>query len=361
MQISPNRLNERLNAHGLEAVYFFHGEEPLQLAECADAVRRRAAEDGIDERIVFNADTGIDWQALLGESNAMSLFATRRLVEIRLGSRKPDKDGIDVLEQLTSAAQSDDVLLISAAKFDARARNAKWFKTLEQHSVCVMTRDLKQNALPAWLNQRARRLGKQLTATAAELIADRVEGNMLAAAQEVEKLCLLVEGREIGESEVISAVSDSARYDVFQLADAVLAGELPRAIRIVRGLREEGTEAVLVNWALGRELRQLAAMGAARSRGKQIDAVMDQFRVWKTRRKFIARALDRFNLDELSALLAYANHTDTVIKGARDGNPWDALELLIINAGGTMKFKGMIPDSVALRSGYKAKRSLDRA
>ena len=342
MQVAADRLNDRLSTHGLDVAYFLHGEEPLQLAECTDAVRRRAVEEGVSERIVFDADTGIDWQAVLGESNAMSLFAERRLVEIRLGSRKPDKTGIGVLEQLTSVTQSADVLLVSAAKFDARARKAKWFKMLEQHAVCVMTRNLKQSALPGWLNKRARRLGKQLTTAAAELIADRVEGNMLAAAQEVEKLCLLVDGQEIGQSEVMSAVSDSARYDVFQLADAVVAGELPRAIRVVRGLREEGTEAVLVNWALGRELRQLAKMAAAKSRGAQTDAVMDEFHIWKTRRSFIKHALERFELDELSTLLAYANYVDTVIKGARDGDPWDALELLIINASGTMNYKSLL-------------------
>ena len=361
MQVAADRLSERLTAQGLETAYFFHGEEPLQLVECTDALRRRALEEGVNERIVFDADTGIDWQAVLGESNAMSLFAERRLVEIRLSSRKPDKTGIGVLEQLLSAEQSEDVILLSAAKFDARARKAKWFKMLEQHAVCVMTRDLKQNALPGWLNKRARRLGKRLTTSAAELIADRVEGNMLAAAQEVEKLCLLVDGQEIGQSEVISAVSDSARYDVFQLGDAVLAGELPRAIRIVRGLRDEGTEAVLVNWAMGRELRQLAQMAAVRSRGTPTDAVMDEFHVWKTRRRVIKRALERFELDELSTLLAYANYIDTVIKGARSGDPWDALELLILNASGTMEFKGMIPDSAALHPGYKAVRSLDGA
>ena len=342
MQVAADRLNDRLGAHGLEVAYFFHGEEPLQLAECTDAVRRRAVEEGVSERIVFDADTGIDWQAVLAESNAMSLFAERRLVEIRLGSRKPDKTGIGVLEQLTGVEQSEDVLLVSAAKFDARARKAKWFKMLEQHAVCVMTRDLTQSALPGWLNKRARRSGKQLTTAAAELIADRVEGNMLAAAQEVEKLCLLVDGQEIGQSEVIGAVSDSARYNVFQLADAVVAGQMPRAIRVVRGLREEGTEAILVNWALGRELRQLTQMAAAKSRGMQTDAVMDEFRIWKTRRSFIKRALERLDLDELSTLLAYANYVDTVIKGARDGDPWDALELLIINASGTMKFESLL-------------------
>lgn len=342
MQVAADRLNDRLSAQGLEGAYFFHGEEPLQLVECTDAIRRRAVEDGVGERIVFDAETGIDWQVVLGESNALSLFAERRLVEIRLGSRKPDKTGIGVLEQLTGAAQSEDVILVSAAKFDGRARKAKWFKMLEQQTVCVMTRDLTQRALPGWLNKRARRGGKQLTTAAAELIADRVEGNMFAAAQEVEKLCLLVDGQKIGQSEVMDAVSDSARYDVFQLADAVVAGELPRAIRVVRGLREEGTEAVLVNWALGRGLRQLAKMATAKSGGMRTDAVMDEFHIWKTRRSFIKRALDRFELDELSTLLAYANYVDTVIKGARDGDPWDALELLIINASGTMKFPSLL-------------------
>ncbi len=342
MQVNSERLNDRFRDHGLDAVYFFYGDEPLQLTECVDAVRRHASGEGVDERIVFDAEVGIDWPALSVESRALSLFGARRLIEIRLGGRKPDKNGAVVLAELAAREQADDVLLVTAGKLDPGARKTRWFKAIEQNAVCVVVRNLKAGALPGWLSGRARRSGKRLSTAAAAFITDRVEGNMLAAAQEVEKLCLLVDDQEIGESDVINAVRDSARYDVFQLTDAVVAGELPRAIRVIRGLREEGAEPVFVNWALGRELRQLASMAAARAGGMQTVQVMEKYRIWQSRRRLVTRALERFKLDELSALLAYANFIDTLIKGARAGDPWDALEILIVNATGHTKFRALL-------------------
>ena len=342
MQVNADRLEARLADRGLEELYFFYGDEPLQLLECADAVRRQAMSEQVTERAVFDIDVGFDWQALMDGSREMSLFASRRLIEIRLGNRKPDKKGTDVLDQLVESGQTEDVLLITALGADSKARKTKWFKTLEQHAVSVMTRALKQNTLRGWLNRRAQHFDKRLTTEAAEMIADRVEGNMLAAVQEVEKLCLLVDVNEIGASEVMNAVSDSARYDVFQLVDAVVAGDSVRAVRISRGLQEEGIEPVLVNWALGRELRNLVQMAAARGSGKSQAAVLEQFRVWKSRRSSVTRAMERLGMSELTALLAYSNSIDTVVKGAREGNPWDALELLIINSSGTMNFSQLL-------------------
>ena len=342
MQLSVERFHERLRGQPLGMVYFFHGDEPLQLLECADAVRKRAFEDGIEERCVFDAETGIDWQALADEGNALSLFAARRLFEIRLGVRKPDKAGAEILERLASRTQADDIVVISAGKPDAAMKKAKWFTALESHAVCVASRDLPAAALPEWLGRRAARFGKRITPAAAELIADRVEGNMLAAAQEVEKLCLLVDGALISEDDGVDAVRNSARYDVFQLADAVVGGELPRALRIIRGLREEGTEPLLLNWALGRELRQLAGISSLVGRGTPLDAALEQYRVWSNRRPAVKRLLARLSTDDLLTLLAYANFIDTVVKGAHSGEPWDEIEILTMNMGGAGGVKGLL-------------------
>ena len=332
--LAAARMHERLDREPLAATYFFYGDEPLQLLECADALRARALREGIAERRVFDAETGVDWQGVLDESSAMSLFSSRRLFEIRLGERKPDKAGGEVLERLAARAGDEDIVLVTAGKPDAAARKSKWFKALEQHAQCVASRSLDADSLPAWLDRRAARFGKRLSRAACELVADRVEGNMLAAAQEVEKLCLLVDGESIGEADVLHAVRDSARFDVFQLVDAMIAGELSRALRILRGLRDEGTEPVLINWALGRELRQLAQMAGAVVKGTSVDAVIDQYHVWGIRKPAVKRALKRLRKDELLALLAYANFIDTVIKGARMGEPWDEYEILIMNASG---------------------------
>ena len=342
MQLSVERLHERLRGQPLGMIYFFHGDEPLQLLECADAVRKRAFEEGVEERCVFDAETGIDWQALADEGNALSLFAARRLFEIRLGERKPDKAGAEILERLASREQADDIVVVSAGKADAAMKKAKWFTALESHAVCVATRDLRGAALPEWLGRRVARFGKRIAPAAAELIADRVEGNMLAAAQEVEKLCLLVDGELIGEEDVLAAVRDSARYDVFHLADAVVGGELARALRIIRGLREEGTEPLLLNWALGRELRQLAGISTLLGRGTSVDAALEQYRVWSNRRPAVKRLLARLSTDDLLGLLAYANFIDTVVKGAQSGEPWDEIEILTMKMAGARGVDGLL-------------------
>ncbi len=342
MLLNVERFHERLGGQPLGMIYFFHGDEPLQLLECADAVRKRAFEEGVEERCVFDAETGIDWQALADEGNALSLFAARRLFEIRLGERKPDKAGAEILERLASRTQADDIVVVSAGKPDPAMKKAKWFTALESHAVCVVSRDLRGAALPEWLTRRAARFGKRLTPAAADLIADRVEGNMLAAAQEVEKLCLLVDGSLISEDDVVDAVRDSARYDVFQLADAVVGGDLARALRIIRGLREEGTEPLLLNWALGRELRQLAGISTLAGRGTSVDAALEQYRVWSNRRPAVKRLLARLSTDDLLALLAYANFIDTVVKGAQTGEPWDEIEILAMKIGGARGVNGLL-------------------
>ncbi|MGR8921251.1 MAG: DNA polymerase III subunit delta, partial [Gammaproteobacteria bacterium] len=212
MALAADRFLERLERDALAPAYFLYGDEPLQLSECTDALRRAARAAGLSERLVFDADSASDWERIRGESSAMSLFAERRLIEVRIGSRKPDKGGQAVIGDIL-AGGSDDVFLFTSGALDGRQRKAQWFKLLEKGTVCVATRDLPAAQLPGWLSRRAARFDKRLSGDAAELIAERVEGNLLAAAQEVEKLCLLVDADALDARSVIAAVSDSARYD----------------------------------------------------------------------------------------------------------------------------------------------------
>ena len=350
MPLSPDRFIENLHECALGSLYFVHGEEPLQVIECVDALRGAASRAGIGERVRFDLETGFDWDAVLSESKALSLFAERRLIEIRLGNRKPDKRGSAILRQLNAVGVGQDIILISAGKLDAGARSTKWFKHLDQTAISVQARSLNAAALPRWLMRRAGNVGKQLTRAAAEIIAIRVEGNMLAAAQEIEKLCLLVEAESIAETDIVNAVTDSARFDVFQLVDAALGAGLRRVIRIARGLREEGTEAVVVNWALARELRQLATMAARAGAGENIERVFDDYRVWKSRRGLLRATLRRFTADDLCALLEYANFIDTLIKGARTGSPWDAIEILLVSLSGDCRFRPLMASNMRERN-----------
>lgn len=334
MQLTPERLLDRLRDGTLDRAYFFYGDEPLQIMEMSDALRARARAQGLLERRVFDADNAGDWDAIGSESNALSLFAERRLIEIRIGSRNPDKRGTEVLEAITANQEGDDVFLILAGAIESRARQARWFKVLEKGTSCVVARDLDPGQLPAWLTRRAAHHGKRLARAAAALIAERVEGNLLAAAQEVEKLCLLVDAETIAEADVIHAVTDSARFDVYQLVEALVRRQLARALRIVRGLREEGTEVPLITWALGRELRQLAAMRGAMARGTPLPRVLDDYRIWHQRKAAVGQLLECHSEDELLALLAYASFVDAVAKGGHDGAPWDELEILILGICG---------------------------
>lgn len=334
MPLSPDRLFERLRNSPLDSAYFFYGEEPLQIMEMADALRTRARADGLIERRVFDADNAGDWDQIDGESNALSLFAERRLIEIRIGSRNPDKRGTDVLERIASTRAGDDIFLILAGSIESRVRKSRWFKVLEKDTICVVAREPEPAQMPEWLVRRAARHGKKMTREAAQLIAERVEGNLLAAAQEVAKLCLLVEGGTIADEDVIHAVTDSARFDVYQLVDAVITAQSSRALRILRGLREEGTEVPLITWALGRELRQLAAMRGAVARGTPVARVLDEYRVWNQRKAPLRRMLESRTEDEFLGLLTYANFVDTVAKGGRDGSAWDEIAILVLGICG---------------------------
>lgn len=330
MQLSVERALDRLAERPADPAYFLYGEEPLQLSELGDAIRRRCQADGVVERLVFDIESTADWDRVNSESSAMSLFAERRLIEIRLASRKPDKRASAILEAMLANPTAEDIVLITAAKLDGRARSTAWFKLLEKHAVSVQVRDLAATQLPAWLNRRTAKFDKRLTTAAVELIADRVEGNLLAAAQEVEKLCLVVDGEEIDEAAVLAAVTDSTRFDVYQFVDAVLERNLARAMRIARGLREEGTEPVLLVWALGREFRALASMAAACAKGQATGVVMDQHRVWSNRKQVIGAVLERYRAGQLLSLLVAINHLDTIVKGGREGSPWDEIELIAL-------------------------------
>jgi DNA polymerase-3 subunit delta len=334
MQLNADRLLDRLQSGTLDPAYFLYGDEPLQLTELGDALRAAAQRAGIVERQVFDTDSAGDWETIMGESQALSLFAARRLIEIRLGTRNPDKLGTDVLEHIAGLPAGEDVYFVLAGAIDSRGRKQRWFKALEGGTVCVGTRNPRSDQLPAWLERRAARFGKRLTREAALLIADRVEGNLLAAAQEVEKLCLLVDAERIDDDTVIQAVTDSARFDIFQFSDALERGDATRALRVLRGLREEGTELPIVTWALGRALRPWVAMAAALARGSNVDKVLNEYHVWDNRKAAVRRLLERHDAAALAGLLAYANFIDACAKGGRDGAPWDDLEILTLRLCG---------------------------
>jgi DNA polymerase III subunit delta len=336
MKLYPDKLEAALKKN-LLPIYFFSGDEPLQLGEAADAVRRAAREQGFTEREVMHAEKGFDWNELLMASNAMSLFAEKRVIDLRLPSGKPGKDGGAALAEYAARPPEDTIFLVSSGKVDKRSQSAKWYTALDKVGATLQVWPVETNEMPRWLDQRLRSRGLQADKDAVRLIAERVEGNLLAAAQEVDKLVLLNGAGTLSAEQAEAAVSDSARFDVFGLVDAALLGDAPRSTRMLDGLRGEGVEPILVLWSLTRELRSLADMAAQIESGKGVDGVLA--RVWGKRKGPVKAALQRHNRARWQQMLRRAARLDRVIKGAAPGNAWDELLQLTLLMAGVQLFR----------------------
>jgi DNA polymerase III subunit delta len=316
---------------GLARIYLVSGDEPLLVGETADAIRAAARASGYADRTVFFIDRGFAWDDLRYATQSLSLFAERRLFELRMPSGKPDK-GATLLVDIAMQPPPDVVCLVLTDKLDRKTSEAPWVRAIERQGVWIPIWPVEAAALPAWLHSRARALHLEMEAAAAGLIIDRVEGNLLAAKQELEKLALLANGEPISAQLVLRVVADSARYDVFQLAQAAAAGDAQRALRVLLGLKSEGVEPTLILWALARELRGL---WQARER----DRLRSQSPVagWNQAAKPTPRALSRIGEMPLARLLRQAGQTDRIIKGVARGDPWTAIIELTASMAGALQ------------------------
>jgi len=330
LRLSSEQLPAAL-IRGLAPVYLVSGDEPLLVGETADAVRAASRACGYLDRTVFFIDRSFDWNDLRHATQALSLFAERRLFELRMPSGKPDKGAAQLAELATNPAP-DVICLIITDKLDRKASEAPWVRAIERHGVWIPIWPVDTAALPAWLRGRARSLKVELQPAAAQLIVDRVEGNLLAAKQELEKLALLANGEPIDDELVRRAVGDSARYDVFQLAAAAAAGDAQRSLRVLMGLKGEGVEPTLILWALVRELRGLwQARERARLRSHTAGAG------WNQAAKPSERALSRIGSMPLARLLRQAGQTDRIIKGLARGDAWTAIIGLTASMAGALQ------------------------
>jgi len=330
LRLSADQLPASL-ARSVAGIYLVSGDEPLLVGESADAIRAAARAAGYADRTVFFIDRSFAWDELRHASQSLSLFAERRLFELRMPSGKPDK-GAQQLAELAALPPPDVVCLIVTGKLDRKASDAPWVRAVEKHGIWVPIREVETAALPAWLRERAKQLQVDMEPAAAQLIVDRVEGNLLAAKQELEKLRLLANGEPISLELVLRSVGDSARYDVFQLAEAAAAGDAARALRVLLGLKSEGVEPTLVLWALVRELRGL---WQARERNRLRSTVRGSG--WNLAAAPSPRALSRLEQLPLSRLLVQASYTDRVIKGLATGDAWSALTALTGGLAGALQ------------------------
>ena len=344
MQLKPEQLDAHLRKQ-LAPIYFISGDEPLRVMEAADAVRAAARRQGYDERDVLMVQAGFDWDSLMSEAGNLSLFSQRRVIDLRLPGGKPGADGSKALRAYAENPPDDTLLLVTAGKLEPSARKGKWVQALDKAGVVVFVWPLKGQEFNAWVAQRMRQRGLQPTAEAVTLLADRVEGNLLACMQEIEKLYLLQGEGEVDAGAILALVADNARYDVFALVDSALAGEAARSIRMLQGLRAEGIVPQIVLWALSREIRQLAAMTAVLASGQPVQAVLTRYRIWPAERKsMVAAALQRLSVTQCNTLLRHCARVDRVSKGQAAGNAWDELLQLTLNLAGNQA----LPDTARI-------------
>jgi DNA polymerase-3 subunit delta len=340
MQLKPEQLDAHLKK-SLAPVYFISGDEPLRVLEAADAIRAAARVQGYDERDVLTVQAGFDWNSLLAEAGNLSLFAQRKVIDLRLPSGKPGDAGARALREYAQRPPEDTVLLITAGKLEPAARNSKWVQALEQAGVVSFVWPLDGNEFPAWVQARMRRRGLEPTREAVRMLADRVEGNLLACVQEIDKLYLLRGAGPVDESDILQLVADHARYDVYGLVDAALSGQAARSVHILQGLQAEGTAPPVVLWALAREIRQLAGMAAAVSAGQAIPALLAKYRVWANRKGLVGNALKRLPAGQCRTLLRQCAALDRVCKGQAAGNAWDELLQLTLQLAGKPVMQGL--------------------
>jgi DNA polymerase-3 subunit delta len=341
MQLRLDQLEAHLS-RGLKPLYTVYGDEPLLAQEAGDAIRAAARAAGYGERKVFSVGGNhFDWSGVLGAAQAMSLFADRQLIEIRIPSGKPGKDGSEALQRYCEHLADEVVTLVQFPKLDFQQAKSAWFNALDAAGVTLRVEPVERKSLPQWLAQRLACQGQRVMSGAAgqqtlAFFADRTEGNLLAAHQELQKLALLYPPGELSFEQVESAVLDVARYDVFKLGEAMLAGHVARALRMLDGLRAEGEAAVLVHWTLTEDLRGLARARAALDEGKPMPMALREARVWGLKERLFERALPLLSNHELMHLVEAASICDGLVKGLRHpdwpDDAWDGLKRLLLMA-----------------------------
>ncbi len=326
MQLRADALPGHLARGKLAPVYVVSGDEPLLAIEAQDAIRASARAAGYTEREVLTVDARWDWSQLSGATQGMSLFAERKILEIRLASGKPGKDGGEALKAHAAQASEDVLTLVALPKLDRAVRESAWATALDTSGVWVDVPKIERPELPAWIGQRLKRQNQSAAREALEFIADRVEGNLLAAHQEIGKLGLLYPAGELTLAQVTDSVLDVARFDVWALPQAMLAGDRARLLRMLEGLRAEGEALPLVLWAVTEEVRALLRVKSAMDAGKPFMQAVRDARVWGPRQDLMQRIIQRVDTEHLGHLLARCADVDRLFKGLRprgaDSDPW---------------------------------------
>ncbi len=324
MPISSEDLPRHL-ASGLKPLYVVYGDALLLAVEAADSIRAVARATGYSERETFIAEQHFKWGELRNSAQSLSLFAERKIIDLRIPSGKPGVEGGQALQDYVANLSPDILTLVSLPKMDWTAQKSQWFGALEKHGVMVSADDIPRNALPRWIAGRMKRQEQAVDEPTLEFLADRCEGNLLAAFQEIQKLALLFPAGQLSFEQVKDAVMDVARYDIYKLTEAMLNGNAARFAHILDGLRAEGTANVLVLWAISEDIRTLGKVLQATQRGGNLGNALRDMRVRKDKQGLIESAARRLKFPYIERAMQQAARLDKTIKGLRQGDVWDEL------------------------------------
>jgi DNA polymerase-3 subunit delta len=330
MELTPESLVSRLAGEPLRPVYMIAGPEPLLVLEAADAVRAHARAQGYAEREVFDADgRDFDWNALAMTFRAPSLFSTRRLIELRLPTARPGKEGAELIVDYCAQPPGDIALLVTGGEW-SKKHGGKWSEAIARTGCLAVARQLRPDQMPGWVEARLRKRGVQADRGAVQRLVERVEGNLLAAAQEIDKLVLLADGKPIDAARMESLVADAARFDVFRMLDAALNGQGGRAARMLAGLRAEGEAIHALMGMVVKELLTVAALARVQARGGNLASEFKAQRVWDSKQATYRRALQRHAAPHWERFVAEAGRVDRIAKGRGQGDAWQVLERLLL-------------------------------
>ncbi|MFC7418348.1 DNA polymerase III subunit delta [Iodobacter arcticus] len=315
---------------GLAELYTLHGDETLLVLEAAQQIRDAARAAGYTEREVLTVEPGFAWSSLEMQGNSFSLFSDKKLIELRITTGKPGVDGGKAIEAYCQRLPPDTITLVTCPRLDKTGQNSKWFQALSAKGEVLEAKNIEHRQLPEWIAARLARQQQKLAPEALQFLADRVEGNLLAAFQEIQKLALLHPAGEISVSDLQASVANVARYDVFQLGAALLTGDATRFARMLAGLRAEGEAPHLVLWSLAEEIRTLYRLGLGKQRGTPSAQLFKELRIWGEKQKLVEPALARVKAAQLKTALAHAALIDQMNKGIGKGEVWDELMVMCL-------------------------------
>ncbi|WP_394781421.1 DNA polymerase III subunit delta [Undibacterium sp.] len=328
MQLRFDAVDAHL-AKSLAPLYVITSDEHLLALETADKIRRAARSQGFLERDILTVERSFKWGALLAANQSQSLFGDKKLIDLRIPTGKPGKDGGQALQDYVSHLSPDNLTLITLPKLDWATQKAAWVGSLQQAAVYIDIPLVERAQLPSWISMRLSLQGQSADRQSLDFIADRVEGNLLAAHQEIQKLGLLHPQGKLSFEQIHDAVLNVARYDVFKLNEAMLAGDVPRLVRMLEGLKGEGEALPLVLWAVAEEIRSLLKLKSGMNQGRPLGMLLKEYRIWGPREKLMAPALNRVSQTTLEAALQDAAQVDKMVKGLRAkdfaGDAWDAM------------------------------------